>query len=143
MPVHIRRDLLFAILSHVRALEDEAVQPTPSLSERDFYHLDATPAEIIGHIDYLYQKGMISGRFELGSYGDRRLEQGSFAAGEHAQEQYSFEAHPQVEAAPDPSDVAPIDGAVDVEGVRLTPAGRAALNELEREGHAPEPSRLS
>lgn len=143
MPVKIRRDLLYAVLSHIAALEEQEVQPVPALSERDFTHLDATPAEIIGHIDYVYQRGMIRGRFEPGSYGDKRLEQGSFKEGEEAQEQYSFEARPKVEASPDLGDITPIKGAVDVDDVRLTPAGRLALAELERDGHAPQPSRLS
>ncbi|AGY60070.1 hypothetical protein [Gloeobacter kilaueensis] len=153
MPVKIRRDLLYAILSHVQALEEEEVQPVPALSERDFTHLDATPAEIIGHIDYIYQKGMLVGDFEPGSYGDRRLERGGYNEAKQVGEAEEPDKlppapipereRPRVEAAPDPRDNVPIVGAVDVDNVRLTAAGRAALAELERDGHAPERSNLS
>ncbi|MBW4699708.1 MAG: hypothetical protein KME03_17785 [Aphanocapsa lilacina HA4352-LM1] len=154
MPVKIRRDLLHAILSHIQALEQQEVQPKPAMSERDFGHLNATPAEIIGHIDYLYQKRMYRGDFEPGSYGDRRLEHGVFDEHKQVSEENIVEPppadsvfeekdYPAPEAAPNVRDVTPIDGAVDVDNVRLTAAGKAALAELERDGHAPEPSNLS
>ncbi len=153
MPVKIRRDLMYAILSHIRSIEEQPVQPVPAMSERDFGNLDATPAEIIGHIDYLFQKGMYRGNFEPGSYGDRRLEKGVFSEDHKVGEGYtptklppgpvSEEERPRVEPAPDLGDVTPIDGAVDVDKVQLTPAGKAALAELERDGHEPEPSNLS
>ncbi|MBC8121265.1 MAG: hypothetical protein H7Y22_05430 [Gemmatimonadaceae bacterium] len=167
MPVKIRRDLMYAMLSHIQALEQQEMQPKPALSERDFTNLDATPAEIIGHIDYLYQKALFTGVFEPGSYGDRDLEQGVFEpqdkltdytledpinvdegegnAGVPARQEYGeqSESTVDIEAQPNIRDVVPISGAVDVDRVRLTAAGRAALAELEKKGHAPEPSQLS
>ncbi|WP_287127812.1 hypothetical protein [Candidatus Cyanaurora vandensis] len=145
MAIHIRRDLMYAILSHIQGLDESDLEPIPSLSERDFGHLNATPAEVIGHMDYLYQQGCFRGVFERGSYGDRELEVGSFNHPPDIIKDINGPDLPpdKIEAAPDPKDVIPIDGAIDVEHVRLTVAGRHLLADLTKEQPAPEPSRLA
>lgn len=71
MPIAIRDDVVYIMLKKIQD-GDRSLGPDPiSFSESDFTGIALSPADFLGHLDYLNQKAYINAEFSGNAYGNQ------------------------------------------------------------------------
>lgn len=71
MPIDIRDDLVYVLLRKIND-SDRVPGPDPvNFSEADFAGMEVSPADLLGHLDYLNQRQYIHAEFSGNAYGNQ------------------------------------------------------------------------
>lgn len=71
MPINIKDDVVYVLLDKIADANHEQKAPEIQFTSADFSGLELTPAELLGHLDYLNQEGYIKAEFTGNAYGNQ------------------------------------------------------------------------
>lgn len=71
MPIGIREDIAYIMLKKISETDSGKGMHQVSFDESDFIGREITPAEFLGHLDYLNQKQYINAEFSGNAYGNQ------------------------------------------------------------------------
>ncbi|MBE9228011.1 DUF2267 domain-containing protein [Phormidium sp. LEGE 05292] len=71
MTIGIREDVVYIMLKKISETDSNNEKHTVNFNQKDFVGRELTPAEFLGHLDYLNQKQYINAEFSGNAYGNQ------------------------------------------------------------------------
>lgn len=71
MPIDIRDDLVYLMLKKIHESDREPGPDPVNFTEEDFVGMEVTPADFLGHLDFLNQRQYINAEFSGNAYGNQ------------------------------------------------------------------------